>query len=90
LSPSRGCSLLTIDYLWSIAFYTAVIITLIGGVGMIRPLGRVHRGRRTHAATMLLIGLVAMYLISRAMPRAQSIGDHRPGGGIHAAAGRAP
>jgi hypothetical protein len=69
---SRGCNLLTVDYLWSIAFYTAAIITLIGGYGLIRPLRRVHRGRRTHAATMLIVGLVAMYLISRVMPRAQS------------------
>ena len=65
--------MLTADYLWSIAFYTAAIIALIGAWGVVRPLRRVHRGRRTHAATMMVIGLVAMYLISRAMPRAQTI-----------------
>lgn len=46
---------------------------MIGAYGLFRPLRRVHRGRRTHAATMLLIGLVAMYLISRAMPRAHTM-----------------
>jgi hypothetical protein len=70
--PSRATNLLTADYLWSIALYTAVIIALIGGYGLFRPLRRVHRGRRTHAATMLIVGLVAIYLISRAMPRAMS------------------
>lgn len=70
--PSRAINLLTPDYLWSIALYTAVIIALIGGYGLFRPLRRVHRGRRTHAATMLIVGLVAIYLISRAMPRAMS------------------
>ena len=70
---SRATNLLTADYLWSIALYTAVIIALIGGYGLFRPLRRVHRGRRTHAATMLIVGLVAIYLISRAMPRAMSV-----------------
>jgi hypothetical protein len=66
------------DWLWSIAFYTAAIITLIGVVGIIRPLRRVHRGRRTHAATMMLIGLVALYLISRAMPEALTVAQIPP------------
>lgn len=60
------------DWLWSIAFYTAAIVTLIGAYGLIRPLRRVHRGRRTHAATMMAIGVLAMYLISRSMPKALS------------------
>ena len=84
----EGADLLTADYLWSIAFYTAIIVALIGGYGVFRPLRRVHRGRRTHAATMLLIGLVAMYLISRAMPRAQSIAA--PPAGAAAAGPRHP
>ena len=61
-----------IYWLWSIAFYTAAIVALIGAVGIVRPLGRVHRGRRTHAAVMMLIGLAAMYAISRMMPHAQA------------------
>ena len=61
-----------IDWLWSIGFYTAVIFALVGAFGVIRPLRRVHRGRRLHAAVMLLIGLAAAYAISRGMPRAQS------------------
>jgi hypothetical protein len=71
-SSSKGCSLLSVDWLWSIAFYTAAIVTLVGAVGIVRPLRRVHRGRRTHAAAMMLIGLVAMYAISRGMPRLHS------------------
>ena len=59
-------------WFWSIAFYTAAIVTLVGAYGIIRPLGRVHRGRRTHAATMMVVGLTAMYLISRSMPKALS------------------
>jgi hypothetical protein len=39
---------------------------------VIRPLRRVHRGKRTHALVMLLIGLAAMYAISRTMPRTQA------------------
>lgn len=61
-----------IDWLWSIGFYTAVIFALVGAFGVIRPLRRVHRGRRLHAAVMLLIGVAAAYAISRSMPRAQS------------------
>ena len=60
------------DWLWSIGFYTSVIFALVGAFGVIRPLGRVHRGKRLHAAVMLLIGLAAAYAISRSMPRAQS------------------
>ena len=61
-----------IDWLWSIGFYTSVIFALVGACGVIRPLRRVHRGKRLHAAAMLLIGLAAAYAISRSMPRAQS------------------
>lgn len=61
-----------IDWLWSIAFYTSVIFALVGAFGVIRPLRRVHRGRRLHAAVMLLIGLAAAYAISRSMPRSQT------------------
>jgi hypothetical protein len=66
----------TDDWLWSIAFYTAAIITGVGAVGIVRPLKRVHRGRRTHAAVMMLIGILAIYAISRSMPRAQSSTAH--------------
>jgi uncharacterized membrane protein YhhN len=90
LSSSKECSLVTVEYLWSIAFYTAVIVTLVGAAGLVRPLRRVHRGRRTHAATMLLIGLVAMYLISRSMPRSYSISLPHGGGPPQAVADRAP
>lgn len=61
-----------LDWLWSIGFYTSVIFALVGAFGVVRPLRRVHRGRRLHAAVMLLIGLAAAYAISRSMPRAQS------------------
>jgi len=61
-----------IDWLWSIGFYTSVIFALVGAVGVVRPLRRVHRGRRLHAAVMLLIGLAAAYAISRSMPHAQT------------------
>lgn len=65
-------TVLLTDWLWSIAFYTAAIITLVGVAGIVRPLKRVHRGRRTHAAVMMAIGLLAMYAISRSMPRLQA------------------
>ena len=39
---------------------------------MIRPLRRVHRGKRTHALAMLILGLAAMYAISRTMPHTQA------------------
>ena len=39
---------------------------------MIRPLRRVHRGKRTHALAMLILGLAAMYAISRSMPHTQA------------------
>lgn len=66
-----------IDWLWSIGFYTSVIFALVGAYGVVRPLRRVHRGRRLHAAVMLLIGLAAAYAISRSMPRTQaSAGRH--------------
>jgi hypothetical protein len=61
-----------IDWLWSIGFYTSVIFALVGAFGVVRPLRRVHRGRRLHAAVMLLIGLAAAYAISRSMPHAQT------------------
>ena len=64
--------MMTTDWLWSIALYTAAIITLIGAVGVIRPLRRVHRNNRRHAAVMMLLGLAAVYLIWRSMPPAQS------------------
>lgn len=64
------------DWLWSIAFYTAVIFALVGAFGIIRPLRRVHRGRRSHAAVMFLLGAAAAYAISWSMPRAQASGEN--------------
>lgn len=63
------------DWLWSIAFYTAVIFALVGAFGIIRPLRRVHRGRRRHAAVMFLIGAAAAYAISWSMPRTMASGE---------------
>ena len=60
------------DWLWSIAFYTAVIFALVGAFGIIRPLRRVHRGRRRHAAVMFLLGAAAAYAISWSLPRVGS------------------
>ena len=51
-----------------------MIFALVGAFGVIRPLRRVHRGRRRHAAVMFLIGAAAAYAISLSMPRAQSRG----------------
>jgi hypothetical protein len=53
-----------------------VIFALVGVVGMIRPLKRIHRGRRRHAAVMFLIGALAAYAISWSMPRTQSSAEH--------------
>src|SRR5688572_30568472 len=64
--------MMTTDWLWSIALYTAVIFTLVGVVGIIHPLRRVHRSNRRHAAVMMLIGLAAAYAIWRIMPSAQT------------------
>lgn len=66
--------MMTTDWLWSIAFYTAVIFALVGAAGIIHPLRRVHRNNRRHAAVMMLIGLAAAYAIWRSMPPAQSSG----------------
>ena len=66
----RDCNLT--DWLWSIAFYTAVIFALVGAFGMVRPLRRVHRGRRRHAAVMFLLGAAAAYAIARSLPQAQA------------------
>ena len=66
--------MMTTDWLWSIALYTAVIFTLVGAAGIIHPLRRVHRSNRRHAAVMMLIGLVAAYAIWRSMPPSQSSG----------------
>lgn len=52
-----------------------VIFALVGAYGVVRPLRRVHRGRRRHALVMMLIGIAAAYAISRAMPRAQSTSE---------------
>lgn len=51
-----------------------MIYALVGAFGMIRPLPRVHRGKRTHAAVMFLLGAAAAYAISLNIPRAQSSG----------------
>jgi hypothetical protein len=51
-------------------------MALVGAAGVVRPLRRVHRGRRLHAIAMLLIALAAIYAISRSMPRTQA-GDRR-------------
>lgn len=51
-----------------------MIFALVGAFGVIRPLRRVHRGRRRHAAAMFLLGAAAAYAISWSMPRAQSSG----------------
>ena len=51
-----------------------MIFALVGAFGVVRPLRRVHRGRRRHAAVMFLIGAAAAYAISLSMPRAQSRG----------------
>ncbi len=60
--PARaGKELIVTDWLWSIAFYTSVIFALVGAFGMIRPLRRVHRGKRRHALVMFLIGAAAAY-----------------------------
>jgi hypothetical protein len=74
--PEPGGRDIFIDWLWSIAFYTAAIVALIGAYGVVRPLRRVHRGKRTHALVMLLIALAAIYAVSRSMPRTQA-GDGR-------------
>lgn len=49
-----------------------MIFALVGAFGIIRPLRRVHRGRRRHAAVMFLLGAAAAYAISWSMPRAQA------------------
>jgi hypothetical protein len=54
---------------------------VIGAYGVIRPLRRVHRGKRTHALVMLLIALAAMYAVSRSLPRTQA--GVAAGGGRH-------
>jgi hypothetical protein len=64
--------MMTTDWLWSIALYTAGIFALIGAAGIIHPLRRVHRSNRRHAAVMMLLGLAAAYAIWRNMPPAQS------------------
>ena len=53
-----------------------MIFALVGVVGMIRPLRRVHRGRRRHAAVMFLIGAAVAYAIFWSMPHAQSTAEH--------------
>ncbi len=53
-----------------------MIFALVGAVGMIRPLRRVHRGRRRHAAVMFVIGALLAYAISWSMPRTQSSTEH--------------
>ena len=68
--------MMTTDWLWSIALYTAVIFALVGAAGIIHPLRRVHRSNRRHAAVMMLIGLVAAYAIWRIMPSAQTSTAH--------------
>lgn len=49
-----------------------MIFALVGAAGVLRPLRRVHRGRRRHAAVMFVLGAAAAYAISWSMPRAQS------------------
>ena len=49
-----------------------MIFALVGAFGMIRPLRRVHRGKRRHAAVMFLLGAAAAYAIARSLPRAQA------------------
>src|SRR5688500_8811473 len=68
----RGAAMMTTDWLWSIALYTAVIFALVGAAGVIHPLRRVHRSNRRHAAVMMLVGLAAAFAIWRSMPPAQS------------------
>lgn len=51
-----------------------MIFALVGAAGMIRPLRRVHRGKRRHAAVMFLIGAAAAYAISWSMPRTRASG----------------
>jgi len=68
--------MMTTDWLWSIALYTAVIFALVGAAGLIHPLRRVHRSNRRHAAVMMLLGLAAAYAIWRSMPPAQTSTTH--------------
>lgn len=68
--------MMTTDWLWSIALYTAAIFALVGAAGIIHPLRRVHRSNRRHAAVMMLIGLAAAYAIWRIMPSAQTSDAH--------------
>lgn len=69
--------MMTTDWLWSIALCTAAIFALVGAVGLIHPLRRVHRGNRRHAAVMMLLGLAAAYAIWRSMPPALTPTTHR-------------
>ena len=68
--------MMTTDWLWSIALYTAAIFGLVGAFGLIHPLRRVHRGNRRHAAVMMLLGLAAAYAIWRSMPPSQTSMTH--------------
>ena len=52
-----------------------MIFALVGAFGIIRPLRRVHRGKRRHALVMFLIGAAAAYGISLSMPRATASGE---------------
>jgi hypothetical protein len=73
--PGARKELTLADWLWSIALYTSVIFALVGAAGMIRPLRRVHRGRRSHAFVMFVIGAAVAYAISWSMPRVRTSGE---------------
>lgn len=68
--------MMTTDWLWSIALYTAAIFALVGAFGLIHPLRRVHRSNRRHAAVMMLLGLAVAYAIWRSMPPSQTSMTH--------------
>ena len=68
--------MMTTDWLWSIALYTAAIFALVGAFGLIHPLRRVHRSNRRHAAVMMLLGLAVAYAIWRSMPPSQTSMAH--------------
>ena len=64
------------DWLWSTAVYSMALVALAGAIGVIWPLGWLHRRSRRQALIMTLAPIAAAFAITRITPevRAASAG----------------
>jgi hypothetical protein len=60
------------DWIWSTAFYSSALLALAGAIGVVWPLGWLHRKSRRRALAMSVAGIAAIIAMARLTPSPHS------------------